>query len=250
MGVPRAPRSLALETLEERRVLAATLGDMGGTTSALLIDMNYVTGVKTSVRVEHVVRGDRREYVQVIESVNGRVTSNQSFLASQVRGILYMGGAADDTFFYKADGAVDLRVVAWGEGGHDNLQSQSDVSDVLMGGGGNDTLAGGKGNDVLYGEAGNDALSGGAGDDKLFGGSDRDNLDGGADNDYLDGGQEGIADGLRGGTGVDTFVAEFHYINRIATNIDRPIDLDRTNILLTTPREDARPPWEFHRYTY
>ncbi|MFO0879029.1 MAG: hypothetical protein U0840_16925 [Gemmataceae bacterium] len=87
-----------------------------------------------------------------------------------------------------------------------------------------------------YGEAGNDALSGGAGDDRFFGGIDRDNLDGG---------QDGIADGLRGGT----FVADFHYIRGIATNLDRLIDQDRTNIILPTPREDARPAWEFHRYT-
>ena len=47
-------------------------------------------------------------------------------------------------------------------------------------------------------------LFGGAGDDRLFGDAGSDQLSGGAGNDVLDSGGGGVADILRGGSGVDT----------------------------------------------
>ena len=111
-------------------------------------------------------------------------------------------------------------------------------ADVLVGGFGDDRLYGRLGNDVLRGGFGDDRLWGGAGDDyltdvevdgeflleggndRLYGGGGKDTLYGYSGNDYLSGGVDRKADELWGGTGFDTFKADWLF----RTNLDAPKD--------------------------
>ena len=80
--------------------------------------------------------------------------------------------------------------------------------DTLRGTSGRDALAGGPGDDVLRGLGGRDALAGGSGADDLFGGSGRDALSGGRGNDFIDDGNDGVADAIVCGPGIDTVRAD------------------------------------------
>ncbi|MDY6803243.1 MAG: cadherin-like domain-containing protein [Cyanobacteriota bacterium] len=88
-----------------------------------------------------------------------------------------------------------------GSGGNDTVNGAGD-SDVLDGGAGNDRLVGGVGNDCLFGAEQPDTLFGGVGNDSLDGGSDNDSLLGEEGNDFLFGAEQ--EDTLRGGVGNDT----------------------------------------------
>ena len=112
--------------------------------------------------------------------------------------------------------------------GHDTLRG-GDGNDFLSGGLGNDYMDGGAGDDTLtdyvtagsfVNEGGSDTLRGGTGNDSLYGGSGVDYLYGEADNDYLDGGDDNVADHLWGGTGFDTFKADWWFF----VNVDDPKD--------------------------
>jgi Ca2+-binding RTX toxin-like protein len=88
----------------------------------------------------------------------------------------------------------------------------TDLSDQLIGGGGNDELSGGDDRDQLEGGDGDDTLSGGDGADRLSGDEDDDQLDGGQGDDQLEGGDGGDVlkgergdDRLEGGDGRDRF---------------------------------------------
>ena len=67
---------------------------------------------------------------------------------------------------------------------------------------------GGSGNDTLVGTLGRDALAGGAGNDILRGLEGRDALAGGRDNDFINDGNDGVADAIACGPGVDTVGAD------------------------------------------
>jgi Ca2+-binding RTX toxin-like protein len=68
----------------------------------------------------------------------------------------------------------------------------TDLSDTLIGRGGNDTINGKGGNDTLYGDGGNDILDGGIGTNVLYGGDGDDTFKGGAGFDTMDGGADGL----------------------------------------------------------
>lgn len=102
--------------------------------------------------------------------------------------ILILGGAGDDTI------TIGTSVVA---GGDTLLKRFAEAS--VYGGSDNDTIYGGGGRDYIYGGTGNDRIYGRGGTDYLYGNED---------NDFLDGGKDGLEDFLKGGIGVDTFVAE------------------------------------------
>lgn len=102
------------------------------------------------------------------------------------------GGNASDTFHNN----TDLPSEAWGGGGVDNFYGGGG-SDSFHGGGGADNIFGYGGADYLYGGDGNDDLYGGDGNDYLYGGADYDDLLGGDGVDHLYG-QDG-PDTLNGG---------------------------------------------------
>lgn len=90
--------------------------------------------------------------------------------------------------------------------------SESGVSVVLRGGGGNDELTGsefndsifgGVGNDTVFGLAGVDVLNGEAGDDSIVGGQGNDQLVGGTGNDDFEWVNGDASDAVSGGQGAD-----------------------------------------------
>jgi Ca2+-binding RTX toxin-like protein len=112
--------------------------------------------------------------------------------------------------------------VITGSGGSDKLFGMAG-RDTLFGDQGNDLLAGGSGDDFLWGSFGDDQLIGDEGNDILYGNGGLDRLYGSEGNDRLDGGDDDLADVLVGGTGADTFVAEWEFRR---TNRDRPADFN------------------------
>jgi Ca2+-binding RTX toxin-like protein len=112
-----------------------------------------------------------------------------------------------------------------GGDGHDTFENSTNKETFAYGEAGNDALTGGTGNDTLYGGTGQDKLYGNAGNDKLYGNAGVDSLFGEANNDYLDGGDDGSADILWGGLGLDTFVKESYYVGWAKKNRDQPLDL-------------------------
>ena len=93
-----------------------------------------------------------------------------------ITGILFSGGAGNDTLAGLAGGVATAAPIT-GSGG--------DGNDTLTGGTGADTLNGDAGNDTLEGHRGNDTLNGGDGDDLIIwrNGDGTDTVDGGAGTD-------------------------------------------------------------------
>jgi Ca2+-binding RTX toxin-like protein len=138
-----------LEDLEDRRLLAAGISFSGGVVT--------ITGTDAADRA---VVTQRRGNLTV--TLSGGASATQTFHRSDVKRIIFDGGAGDDVFV--------------------NLSS---VRALALGGDGNDLLIGGRANDILIGGAGNDILIGGRGNDRLMGGDGNDTLNGGRDNDHL-----------------------------------------------------------------
>lgn len=90
-------------------------------------------------------------------------------------------------------GTFDLsgggRVIIYGLGDRDFIQTPGYLPTEVHGGDGNDTIYGGSGSDVVYGDAGDDYVSTGVGNDVLIGGDGRDYLLGGNGEDILVGDQ-------------------------------------------------------------
>jgi serralysin len=102
----------------------------------------------------------------------------------------------------------------------------TDLSDQLIGGGGNDELSGGDDRDQLEGGDGDDTLSGGLGDDRLSGGDGADRLSG----------DEGD-DKLSGGSGRDRFEFSRDYDMDTITDFKDDVDtivLDGTRLGVTS----------------
>jgi autotransporter-associated beta strand protein len=128
----------------------------------------------------------------------------------EIGGVIYVGGsgAADRMIFQSGATGINLRlnnqlialgsagekIVAFGNGGNDNISVAASLSIPVEfhGGDGDDYLAGGSLGDTLDGGAGKDRLLGGGGDDTLLGGAGNDNLSGGVGNDRLYG--DGVID--------------------------------------------------------
>ena len=152
--------------------------------------------------------------------------------------VVSVGGGNDDVRVVTAGTGVNR--FDGGEG--DDILIGSNGSDTLLGGGGNDVLIGLDGNDTLDGGLGDDILSGGLGNDlltdyygnnSLLGGAGSDSLSAGSGNDLLVAGisdqdndinallnlvpgsdtgltnvlDDGVADQLRTGTGMDRVYA-------------------------------------------
>ncbi len=215
-------RSLGIENLEDRRLLAASIGFANGTifiNGTNANDVAYVTESNNTVTVQ------------------GNVVGNSTFNASSVRQIYFYGYGGDDYFMNKTaihsrsygDAGNDTIIGGsgydWMDGGAGNdamwgdYSSSSGRGDVMYGGSGNDYLNagggddlvfGGTGDDRMYGFGGKDVMYGEAGNDTLMGGDDADYLDGGAEDDHLDGAYYGVDDNARdtlvGGAGRDHFV--------------------------------------------
>jgi Ca2+-binding RTX toxin-like protein len=146
-----------LENLEDRRLLAAGISFNAGVVT--------ITGTDAADRA---VVTQRRGNLTVV--LSGGVSATQTFHKSDVKQIIFDGGAGDDVFVNLSS----VRALAMGGDGNDLLIGGR-RNDILIGGAGDDILIGGRGNDTLEGGAGNDRLQGNRGNDHLFGedGDDR-----------------------------------------------------------------------------
>ena len=180
----RTPPSATLESLEPRRLLAAT--------AALDQGILKVVGDGASDRIDVAYSADQSE---LLVTVNGAPAGG--YAASGVGRVSVDGGAGDDVITTDFRGRSILR----GGPGNDSINSGGG-DDQLFGDAGNDTILGNRGRDVIYGGDGNDVLSGGTGPDVLIGEAGNDSVVGSAGDDRLFG--DGILDTDSGVGGDDT----------------------------------------------
>lgn len=193
-----ARRRLAVERLEDRSLLSATLVDGIWTIQGAL--------APTGDTIAILPHPDQADYLQAV--VNNVVEGTE--LRSAIAQISITTGAGNDVVWID-ESVAQPASISTGAG-----------NDAVFGGSGNDTILGGAGNDVLWGRGGNDTLQGGDGRDHLYGGSGNDTLAGeagndvligngtvgaspaGSDDDYLDGGAG--SNSLNGSGGMDTLL--------------------------------------------
>lgn len=159
-----SPTQPAIEPLEERRLLSASLVGSQLRISGTSGNDNIVVKLK---------RGSD-PLIQVND--NGNL---KSFVRSSVNSILiYTSGGNDLVYIDERNGDLTQNATLSGGAGDDRL----------IAGSGSDSVDGDSGNDKIYGNDGSDSLDGDSGNDWLFGGFGNDSLDGDANDDYLDGG--------------------------------------------------------------
>ena len=131
---------------------------------------------------------------------------------------LFIGFSDRDVVFNGSEILVDGVKVAVVTGFEALVQYGSNLAGAINGFAGNDTLLGNGGNDTINGLAGDDSLDGGLNDDQVFGGAGNDTLLGGGGMDSQYGGagddgftltQDGLADVIDGGTGLDKLTLGF-----------------------------------------
>jgi len=190
MTIPQV-RKMDIESLEDRRLMAASIELNGG-----VIEIEG-TNFDDVVQVQEQQFGQ----IQVTMTVNGAGQITKTFDPSQVNQIKFVGANGDDYFVNN----TDISAIAYGQAGNDVLIGGSN-KDFLFGGEDNDRLYGRDGNDTVFGEAGNDVLYGGNGADTMNGGSDRDAMFGQDGNDIMKGGSGN--DQMYGGYGNDDMFGE------------------------------------------
>ena len=158
--------TLGYQTLEGKRLLAA-------------ISFNANTG--------SVFIGGTQEIDNVLVVQNGsQITVTQSG-----------GRTGSETF--DASLVNEIRFV--GQGGDDRFENQTSINSFAFAGAGNDTLIGGSGNDRLVGMDGDDIINTNGGDDVVVAGEGNDTVDAGEGNDRVLGGEGD--DVIRGNAGDD-----------------------------------------------
>ncbi len=173
-------RVLSIESLEDRRVMAA---------------VNLAGGVLT------VTGDDVADDIRVIYNGN----TSTAYVADKVTGQI----KASRTFNTNAVTQVNINALA----GDDYVEYNLIAASVIHGGDGKDVIYGNEGPDQIYGDANDDTLYGKGGDDRVWGGENRDLIDtgNGADFGYGEGGDDTIiiggygSDNLQGGEGFDHY---------------------------------------------
>ena len=155
---------LPIETLESRRLLAATLTDgvltIDGTAAA---DSIRVSQSGSTITVRDGVTTTTIDAGQVDEVVINAGDGNDRVRADRLaRPAIVDGGAGDDRIY---------------GGNDDDILDGGDGDDRLYGRGGDDSIEGGAGSDLLVGDAGDDDLAGGDGADRINGGAGTDTAD-------------------------------------------------------------------------
>ena len=178
-----ALQAAAFETLENRRLMTATLDD--GVLSVL--------GTEANDRVAFEVAGNKLTVIERDGSTN--------FDADAVRRVVVEGRGGDDVLDLRNAPAVPVRIA--GGAGEDYIAVGRGPGDVY-GGKGDDTIVGGRGADQLRGGEGDDFVAGKGGDDRVWGNAGDDTLLGGTGRDLIRG-EEG-ADLAFGGDGRDTLL--------------------------------------------
>ena len=190
-------RSLRLETLEKRELMAVTATLENGLLSILGNDSPNIVVVRPNP-------GSPGGYS--VDGVNIRVVNTRA--VSRI-----------DVSTMKGDDTIDVSLanvpskIHAGQG--NDVVTGTMYNDEIFTGFGNDRVFArtgddmvdlGPGDDVVFAGKGRDRLLGGDGNDQLFGDLDSDFLDGGAGNDMLFGGTGDGRDTLLGGAGRDVFL--------------------------------------------
>ena len=196
--MPSQPVSVPcnFESLESRRLLAATLQD-----GVLVVEGRPFSD---DILIREEINAQSGEKVVVVEIDSPGIelpATHQEFPAKDVNAVLVRAGGGND----KVDMAIATYVVpALAGTGPLTKPSRVDAgpgNDSVYGGMGRDVVLGGTGDDLVLGFDGNDWIDGGRGKDTLRGGNGNDTLFGGLDDDRL-GGDFGN-DVLYGGYGND-----------------------------------------------
>ncbi len=184
-------RKLNVESLEDRRLMAASIELEGG---VIQIEGSNFDDV---VQVQELQFGQ----IQVTMTINNGGTITKTFDPASVNRIEFRGANGDDYFLNN----TDISSIAYGEAGNDTLIGGA-AADFLFGGDDNDRLYGQDGRDTIYGEAGNDVLYGGDDADRMNGGDGTDAMFGQDGNDIMNGGD--AKDNMYGGNGNDTMYGD------------------------------------------
>lgn len=232
----KAKRPLSMETLGDRRLLAADISlnagileiDADGHNDDITVE-NYSAPFITNAGKGSFLGGlsftsvSLLQYKVTVHDMTTGGIQTEYFNPLDVDRIDISGGAGNDVIDVLVDRpAIIDGGIGWdwiyggpqddilyggssvdrmyGRGGSDQMFGQGG-SDYMYGGNGDDRLEGSSGMDRLYGQNGNDVLLGGSSTDYLYGGNHDDELRGGTSRDYLRG-QSGN-DRLIGDSGND-----------------------------------------------
>jgi hypothetical protein len=167
----RRAANLALESLETRRLLSASISSSG------VLD----------------VTADSSSNTIIVSLLHGgsnmiKVTDNgltQIFSTSGITQIDVTGGSGTNLLELKEqNGGINIPALITGNGTADTLIGGSGA-DTLVCGSGNDSVVAGSGANVLEGGSGKDTLVGGNGDDVLNGGTGKSKIIGGSGSDTV-----------------------------------------------------------------
>lgn len=184
-----ASERLAIESLENRQLLAVNVTFFNGTLSIVGDDNANVIELARQASGNLVVTAD-----SPVSFLGGIPTVSNTFT------IVIEGRGGNDTITMQESAGILPAVTIDGGSGNDTIRGTSS-DDFIFGGPGNDFLLGLNGNDFVSGGAGLDDIRGGLGTDLLMGGIDNDIVQGGADDDTIQG--EAGNDDLRGDSGND-----------------------------------------------
>lgn len=223
--------SLGVEALEERVVPTTASVTYYGNGDPRFGGYGVLTiqGSAANDNVEVRLEGSSVVTVRVTDTAGFNASFPLYSIGRPITSINFMGLAGNDRFANN----TTIRCSAFGGAGNDQLFG-SPGNDSLNGGDGNDLLYGFGGDDELLGDdylsaaPGDDYLYGGDGNDSLLGFRGLDHLYGQAGNDTLDGGDDGIADILSGGAGLDRFQMEGWGGAVWGYNRDYPVDFNST----------------------
>jgi Ca2+-binding RTX toxin-like protein len=225
-------RTLSLETLENRQLMAADVGDafvlpqpgfaapepapQAGPETYLTASMSHGwLTIEGSIYDDHVsvtrnANGTYRVTMERFDDGDSLGVQTVDFAAAPIQFLGQSGG--DDTFLSYVDAS---QLYAFGGAGNDRFAQYGSTKAVFFGNLGNDNLRGGFGADELHGGEGadridgfygNDLIRGGGGNDNLFGGQGNDTIYGDAGADFIYGGVD--HDRLYGGDDNDVMRGE------------------------------------------
>ena len=218
-------RAMMLESLEDRRVMAATLAFTAPFELSITADPAGSRVYIHDLDPNNIPTNTQDFFVVVAASNDG--TRSYSFHKSQIVKFNFTGSNYDDV--YQASTGIGFgnapvvhHVNALG--GNDMITTGQFAdtvyggagSDEIHGGGGDDTLEGGSSRDRIWGDSGNDTIRGDSGVDDLFGGRGNDTIHGGSDADWIEGQEDNDhlfgdsgTDFLYGGAGIDGLFGGF-----------------------------------------